>query len=51
MCIHFHLGSCAAAIELIKQLKGEIVDCVMLVDIGLNWSDKVKEKVTSFINL
>ena len=46
-------GSCGAAIELIKQLQGEVVECVMLVELeGINWRAKIPNtKVSSFIKI
>ena len=44
-------GTCAAAIELIRLLQGEVVECVMLVALNIDWKSKVAIKTTSFIKL
>lgn len=42
-------GSCSAAIELINKLGGQVIDCVVLVELPLDWQKKVHTKLTSFI--
>lgn len=43
-------GSCMAAIELLKLIKAEIIECVILVELtDLNWQKNVSIPMTSFI--
>lgn len=43
-------GSCAAAIELVKKLDANVIECVMLVELtSLNWQSKIKANLTSFL--
>lgn len=43
-------GSCDAAIKLLKSIQVEVVEVVVLVELGyLGWKEKVKTKTTSFI--
>ncbi|RNA25870.1 adenine phosphoribosyltransferase [Brachionus plicatilis] len=43
-------GSCMAAIELLKKVKAQIIECVILVELSdLNWKKNVSVPTTSFI--
>ncbi len=44
-------GTCAAAIELIKLLQGDVVECVMLIELNMDWKSKISTKLTSFVKL
>jgi adenine/guanine phosphoribosyltransferase-like PRPP-binding protein len=45
-------GSLNASVQLVRQLEGDIVDCIVLVDLqDIPWKNKVDTKVTTFIKL
>lgn len=43
-------GSCKAAIELLKKIKADIIECVILVELSdLDWKKNVSVPTKSFI--